>query len=127
LLGRLRPQGGGTSTSQGPSYGIFQKALQRRNVIAAVAAARELPQLSLDDALELTVLIAWKDPRWHQRVAARWLLRFLEEHPNATIEEAGLAASSLLALPGAGYREAVQMLRAMAERASRRRRERGAA
>jgi hypothetical protein len=28
-------------------------------------------------------------------MAARWLLRFLEEHPDPTIEEAGLAASSL--------------------------------
>jgi hypothetical protein len=34
----------------------FQEAIQRRNVIAAVAAARELPQLSLLDALELTML-----------------------------------------------------------------------
>jgi hypothetical protein len=34
----------------------FQEAIQRRNVIAAVAAARELPQLSLLDALELTKL-----------------------------------------------------------------------
>jgi hypothetical protein len=53
----FRPRGGGASTSQGRSYGIFQKALQRRNVVAAVAAARELPQLSLLDALELTMLI----------------------------------------------------------------------
>jgi len=28
----------------------------------AVAAAKDLPQLSLADALELTVLVAWKDP-----------------------------------------------------------------
>jgi hypothetical protein len=54
----LRPRNGGTSTSQGHSYGIFQKAIARRNVLAAVAAARELPQLSLGDALELTFLIA---------------------------------------------------------------------
>lgn len=50
------------STSQGRSYGIFQKALQRRNLIAALAAARELPHLSLEDALELALLIARKDP-----------------------------------------------------------------
>ena len=30
-----RLQGGGTSTSQGRSYGIFQKAIQRRKVVAA--------------------------------------------------------------------------------------------
>jgi hypothetical protein len=61
---RLRPpsgpEGGGESTSQGRSYGIFQKAIQRRNVVAALAAARELPQLSLEDALELTLLVARK-------------------------------------------------------------------
>ena len=44
----------------------------------ALAAARDLPQLSLADALELTVLVARTDPGRHQRVAARWLLRFLE-------------------------------------------------
>jgi hypothetical protein len=96
-------------------------------VIAAVAAARELPQLSLLDALELTMLIARKDPRRHPRAAARWLQRYLEEHPEATIEEAALAASSLAALPGAGYLEAAQTLKAMAERATRRRRESGVA
>jgi hypothetical protein len=92
-----------------------------------MAAARELPQLSLLDALELTFLIARKDPRRHPRAAARWLFRFLEEDSAATIEEAGLAASSLIALTGAGYHEAVQTLRAMAERATRRRKERGVA
>jgi len=92
-----------------------------------VAAARELPQLSLGDALELTFLIARKDPRRHSRAAARWLQRYLEEHPEATIEEASLAASCLAALPGVSFQEAVQTLRAMAERASGRRRTQGVA
>ena len=65
--GTSGPGGGATSTSQGHSYGIFQKAIQRRNVIAAVAAARELPQLSLLDALELTMLIARKVRRSTRR------------------------------------------------------------
>jgi NAD(P)H-dependent FMN reductase len=96
-------------------------------VVVAVAAARELPQLSLLDALELTMLIARKDSGRYPRVAARWLRRLLEEHPDATIEEALLAASCLVALPGAGYHEAAQTLKAMAETAARRRRERGVA
>jgi hypothetical protein len=33
-------------------------------------------------------LIARKDPRRHPRVAARWLLRYLEEDDEATIDEA---------------------------------------
>jgi hypothetical protein len=93
----------------------------------AVAAARDLPQLSLADALELTVLVARKAPRRHQRVAARWLLRYLEEDPHATIDEAVLAAATLAALTGVAHEEAAQTLRAMSERASSRRRERGVA
>jgi hypothetical protein len=88
-------------------------------VPAAVAAAHELPQLSLLDSLELTMLIARKDSGRFPRVAARWLQRLLEEDPAVTIEEAALAASCLLALPGAGYLEATQTLKAMAERATR--------
>ena len=72
----------------------------------ALAAAKDLPQLNLADALELTVLVARKDPRRHQRVAARWLLRLLEEDPHATIEEVVLAASSLIALTGVAHQEA---------------------
>ena len=60
-----------------------------------------------------------KDQRRHERVAARWLLRLLEEDPALTIQEAALAASCLAALPGAGYLEAAQTLKAMAERATR--------
>jgi hypothetical protein len=87
-------------------------------VLSALAAAKDLPQLSLADALELTVLVARKDPRRHPRVAARWLLRFLEGGPHATIDEAALAASSLVALTGVAHEEAAQTLRAMAERAT---------
>jgi hypothetical protein len=96
-------------------------------VLAAVAAARELPQLSLLDALELTALIAREDPPRYPRVTARWLQRLLEEHPTITIEEAALASSCLVALPGACYGEAVQVLKAMAETATRRQREKGIA
>jgi hypothetical protein len=91
-------------------------------VLSALATARDLPQLSLVDALELTVLVARKDPRRHPRIAARWLLRLLEEHPDVTIEEAALAAACLVALTGGAYEEARATLRAMAETASSRRR-----
>jgi hypothetical protein len=40
----------------------------------ALAAAKDLPQLGLVDALELTILVARKDPRRHPWFAARWLL-----------------------------------------------------
>ena len=63
----------------------------------------------------------------HPRVASQWLLRYLEEDPHVTIEEATLAASSLMALTSPSYEEAAQTLLAMTERASSRRQERGVA
>ena len=106
------------STSQGHPHAIFQRAIRRRNVLSALAAAKQLPQLSLLDPRPYRAGRA-QGPRRHQRIAARWFQRYLEEHPAATIEEATLAASSLVALTGASYQEATQTLRAMAERATR--------
>jgi len=72
--------------------------------------------------MEARAAVARKDPRRHPRVAARRLQRYLEGDPAATVEEAALAASALIALTGSGFQEAVQTLRAMAERGIRRRR-----
>lgn len=54
------------------------------------------------DALDLTMLVARKNATRFPRVAARWLGRWLDEHPAPTIEEAALVASCLTALPGGG-------------------------
>jgi hypothetical protein len=86
-----------------------------------------LPRLGLADALELTLLIARKDTRRHPRVAARWLLRYLEEDEEATIDELALAASCLAALTGNGYAEAARALRDITEKATRRRKGSGVA
>jgi hypothetical protein len=85
-----RPWGGGTSTSQGHARTVFRRALEHENLLVAEATAKELPPFNLTDALELTVLIARKDPRRHPRVAARWLMRYLEERDEATIDEAAM-------------------------------------
>ena len=87
--------------------------------MAAEAAAKELPPLGLTDALELTILIARKDPRRHPRVAARWLSRYLEDADGVTIGEAAMVASCLSALAGDHHQEAALSLRSMAERATR--------
>src|SRR5438552_3499175 len=83
--------------------------------------------IRLDEALELTLLIAEKNPRRHQRVAARWLLRYLEERPEATVEEAAMAASCLAALAGQAHEAAAAKLRAMALEATKQRRTPGVA
>jgi len=88
-----RPRGGGASTSQGHPRTVFRRALEHGNLLVAETTAREIGRLSLAEALELTMLIARKDPRRHPRVAARWLLRYLEECDEATIEEAAMVAA----------------------------------
>jgi hypothetical protein len=65
----------------------------------AEATTRELGRLSLDEALELTILIAQKEPQRLPRVAARWLLRYLEERDPA-MDEAAMVAARLAGLAG---------------------------
>jgi hypothetical protein len=83
----------------------------------AEATARELGQLTLVDALDLTILIARKTPQRHSRAAARWLRRYLEAMPDATLEDVALAAGCLASLDTAHHEGAASTLRAMAARA----------
>lgn len=79
---------------------------------------RELGRPTLLELLELTALIAFKAPQRHARVSARWLLRWLEQHDDATIDDAALAAACLTALGGRQHEPALDTLRALAERRS---------
>jgi hypothetical protein len=63
----------------------------------------------------------------HPRVAARWLLRYLEEVTDATIEEAAMVAACLAALAGDRHWDAALTLRPVAERATSHSRARGVA
>jgi hypothetical protein len=103
-------------TAQGHPRVIFKRACERGNLLIAETTAREIGRISLQEALWLTALIALKDPRRRSRVAARWLQRFLDEHPKATIEEAGLAAAALAALGGPGHEDAAAALISIADR-----------
>jgi hypothetical protein len=125
--GRLGPGEERRLTTHGRPYTIFRRAVERGNLLIAEATARELPPLNLTDALDLTMLIARKDPRRHPRVAARWLLRYLEECEDATIDEAAMVAACLAALTGDRHADALLTIRAMAERVTRRRGARGVA
>jgi hypothetical protein len=60
-------RGGGASTSQGHPRTVFRRALDRGNLLAAEATAKEIGRLSLSEALELTLLIARKEPCRHPR------------------------------------------------------------
>jgi hypothetical protein len=108
-------------TAQGHPRAIFKRSIENGNVVVAEMTARELGQITLEDALALTVLVVQKDPGRRSRYAVRWLLRLLQEDENLTIEDAGLAASALAALGGRGHADALATLSAMAERATRQR------
>ena len=85
-------------TSQGHPYARFRRALEAGNPRIAEAAARELGQISLRDALDLTLLFR-DDPQRYERAAARWIARLVSERPRVRLSEVELAA--------AAFREAV--------------------
>jgi hypothetical protein len=66
-------------TSEAHAYARFQRALETRALWAAEDAARELQQLSLEDALQLVHLYAERDSPKYERAALRWLERYLTE------------------------------------------------
>jgi hypothetical protein len=55
--------------------------------------------LSLADALALCVVLAERNPQQYERAAGRWVSRFLEETPNASLEEVQLVTAGLAVLP----------------------------
>src|SRR4051794_27741955 len=68
----------GTLTAQGHPRAIFRRAIDRGNLMVAEVTLRELGRPTLVELLELTALIAVKDRRRYGRVAARWMLRYLQ-------------------------------------------------
>ncbi len=114
-------------TAQGHPRATYQRAIERGNLLVAETILRELGRPTLLELLELVALIAFKAPERHSRVSARWLLRWLEQHDQATIEDAALATACLLALGGQRHQSALATLRDMAETASSGRDSRGVA
>lgn len=98
-------------TSQGSPYGRFSKALRARSLFHAELAARELGKLNLDDALELTILIAEEDPSRLERAALRWHGRFELEAPNVTLAESQVLLAALRVLEGPAPARAAEVLR----------------
>ena len=106
-------------TAQGHPLTVFRRAIEHGNLLVAELTLRsEIPRPSLVDMLELTALIASKDPKRHARAAARWLQRWLDASPDATIDDVALAAALLQALGGRRHGHALSVLRAMADDAS---------
>jgi len=73
--------GAGTGTSSSPGW-----------------TAREIGRVTIAEALELTALVARKQPHRYGRFAARWLCLYLEEHEKATLDDVALLVSNLQSL-----------------------------
>jgi hypothetical protein len=91
---------------------IFLRAIEHGNLILAEGMARELGQITLAEALDLTVLVLQREPGRRSGYTVRWLRQLLEERPQTTIEEAAPAASALAALAGPAHAQAYETLSA---------------
>jgi hypothetical protein len=63
--------------------------------VLAEVTAREIGRVTIAEALELTALVARKQPHRYGRFAARWLCVYLEEHEKATLDDVALLVSNL--------------------------------
>ena len=87
-----------TSPNRGEIGWHFRRALERGNLTLAEVTAREIGRVTIAEALELTALVARKQPQRYGRFAARWLCLWLEEHDGATLEDVALLISNLQSL-----------------------------
>ena len=97
----LRTGRAGTTSREGGARVAFVEALQRGDVIAANAAAKEMGGLDLGDALALCVVLAERDPARYRLSAPRWVSRFVDECGDVSVEEAQLVQAAFAALPSA--------------------------
>jgi hypothetical protein len=88
-----------TMTSEGSPYSRFRRALETGNELLVLTTARELPQIALDDALRICLVLRDGDPERYDRAAVRWLGRFALEGRAVTIRDLRSAARALAELP----------------------------
>ena len=84
--------------ASGSAHGAFRRACERGNVLLALTTARGLGQLSLEDALALTEVLARAGDVRFETAAVRFLGRFAYER-KPTLTGMRLAADALAALP----------------------------
>ena len=66
-------------TAEPHAHVRFRRAIERRALWLAEDAARELPNLPLEDLLQLVHLYAERGSPKYEKAAMRWLVRYLTE------------------------------------------------
>lgn len=93
-------------TAEAHAHVRFRRAIERRALWMAEDAAREMPELPLQDALQLVHLYAERGSPKFERAAMRWLERYLSEEGTprlqhfAEITASGHVGRSGVAAPG---------------------------
>lgn len=80
-------------TAEPNAHVRFRRAIQRRALWLAEGAARELPNLPLEDALQLVHLYAERGSPKFEPAARRWLVRYLTEGTPSMREIAKVTAN----------------------------------
>ena len=97
------------------AHAVFQHAVERRNLLSAEAAARELGRLSLADALDFLLLLSEKDPARFDPAAARWHARFVLEGKRLRLADSQLLLGAVAGLARPAPVIALDTIRALAE------------
>ena len=63
----------------GSAYTDFRRALDTKNLTRVESAARDLPRLSIGDALSILLLMAEQSDGRYHRAAAKWAGRLISE------------------------------------------------
>jgi hypothetical protein len=103
-------------TAQGHPRAVFTRAIENGNLVAAEASAREVGNLTLEEALRLLFLYAEKDPVKYERAALRWLTRYALDGKAVTLLKVQLATSALAELRGGEREHAAKLLVELARR-----------
>jgi hypothetical protein len=100
-------------TAQGSPLTRFRRAVERKSLLNAELAAREMGQVNLEDALSLVLLYAGADDPRFDRAATRWIARFVEGKPSLSELQAAVCALALLRRGGGAA--AASLLQALAK------------
>src|SRR5690348_1844898 len=102
-------------TAQGSAFTRYRRAIERKNLLGAEMALRELRHVPLDEALAYVALLAELRPAHAGRAAVRWHGRLETETSTLTLADSALALAALVALCS-GDREALGLLRRLLRR-----------
>jgi hypothetical protein len=100
-----------STTAQGDPRTIFKRAIEKGSRVIAEATAKEIGELTVAEALELTALVARKEPERFDRYAVRWLARYLDETSDRVTVVRLRPDRELSALAGPGREQALEVLR----------------